>query len=375
MSFFGTIFRVATWGESHGKAIGVVIDGVPPGLPVNKDEIWRELALRRPGRRFTSPRNEADEPEILSGVFNGYTTGTPISIVIWNKDVISKYYEEIKRTPRPGHADLAYIRKYGFEHWDYRGGGRASGRETASRVAAGAIAKKLLACLGICVFGSVVRIGGLEIRGIGSVEDGRKARASPYRVVEGDEMVERVLKDALSESESVGGIVEVRTFNLPAGLGEPVFDKLKADLAKALMSIPAATAFEVGAGFKVADMKGSEVRDPIVLRDGFTVEDRTSGGMLGGISVGDIRVKVAFKPTTSIIKPQKSVDVITLEEREVSVKGRHDPALVIRAVSVAEAMVAIVLADHLLRSRYLPPFIDPAKARYAEETFKRCYSF
>ncbi len=375
MSFFGSAFRVATWGESHGKAIGVVVDGVPPGLPINKEEVWRELMLRRPGRRFTSPRREVDEPEILSGIFKGYSTGTPISIIIWNKDVDSSYYEEIKKTPRPGHADLAYIRKYGFEFWDYRGGGRASGRETAARVAAGAIAKKLLATLGICVFGSIVKIGNLELRGINSIEDGRKARISPFRVVEGEERVEEVLKKALSEGESVGGIVEVKTFNLPAGLGEPVFDKLKADLAKAVMSIPAATGFEVGAGFRVAEMKGSEVRDPIIVKDGLTIEDKASGGMLGGISVGDITVRASFKPTTSIMKPQESVNIFTLEKAEVKVKGRHDPALVIRAVSVVESMVAIVLADHVLRSRYIPPFIDPAKARYAEETFKRCYSF
>lgn len=354
---FGTLFRVTTWGESHGKALGAVVDGCPAGLPLNEEDLKVELALRRPGRRFTTPRKEADEPHILSGVFNGKTTGMPISIVIWNKDVVSEYYEKIKETPRPGHADLAYIKKYGYEHWDYRGGGRASGRETVARVAAGAIAKKLLSCLGALVTGYVVRLGKEEFPRAKDPEEGLKSRLSPFRVIEGDEKAEEVLKEALKDKDSVGGVVEVVAWNVPPGLGEPVFDKLKADLAKAMLSIPASVGFEVGEGFKLAELKGSEARDAIVPSVGEAVlEGDKAGGILGGMSVGGpVRVRVAFKPTSSIMIPERTVNVHTLEETEIEVPGRHDPAIVLRAVAVAEAMMAIVLVDHALRAGLLNP--------------------
>ncbi len=354
---FGKMFRVTTWGESHGKALGVVIDGCPAGLPLNEDDLKVELVLRRPGRRYTTPRKEKDEPEILSGTFKGKTTGMPISVIVWNKDVVSDYYESIKETPRPGHADLAYIKKYGYEHWDYRGGGRASGRETVSRVIAGAIAKKLLSCLGVLVTGNVVSLGGEEFPFARDPQEGLRARLSPFRVIRGDEKAEEILKDVLENKDSVGGIVEVNAWNVPPGLGEPVFDKLKADLAKALMSIPAAVGFEVGYGFKLASMRGSEARDRIVSEVGEAVlEGERAGGMLGGISIGGkISVRVAFKPTSSIMIPEKTVNIKTLEEADVKIPGRHDPAIVLRAVSVAEAMTAVTLVDHALRAGLLNP--------------------
>ncbi len=354
---FGTLFRVTTWGESHGKALGAVIDGCPAGVPLSEKDLRIELALRRPGRRYTTPRRESDEPQILSGVFNGKTTGMPISVVVWNKDVVSDYYERIKETPRPGHADLAYIKKYGYEHWDYRGGGRASGRETVGRVIAGAVAKKLLSCLGVLITGYVVELGGATFPRARDPQEGLKARLSPFRVIDGDEKAEEILKEVLKNKDSVGGVVEVKAWNVPAGLGEPVFDKLKADLAKAMMSVPAAVGFEVGAGFSLARMRGSEARDKIVPSIGEPVlEGEKAGGMLGGISVGGtVTVRVAFKPTSSIMIPEKTVNIKTLEEVDVEVPGRHDPAIALRAVAVAEAMAAIVLADHALRAGLLNP--------------------
>jgi len=354
---FGTLFRVTTWGESHGKALGAVVDGCPAGLPLSEEDLKTELILRRPGRRFTTPRREGDEPQILSGIFNGRTTGMPISVIVWNKDVDSSYYERIKETPRPGHADLAYIKKYGYENWDYRGGGRASGRETVARVAAGAIAKKLLSCLGVVVTGYIIQLGSDEFPRAKDIEEGLRARVSPYRVVEGDERAESLLKEVLKERNSVGGIVEVVAWNVPAGLGEPVFDKLKADLAKALISIPAAVGFELGEGFELAKSLGSEARDKIVPSVGeAVVEGDKAGGILGGISIGGpVRVKVAFKPTSSIMIPGTSVNIKTLEETSVEVPGRHDPAIVLRGVAVAEAMVSLVLVDHVLRSGLINP--------------------
>ncbi|UXD21694.1 chorismate synthase [Ignicoccus pacificus DSM 13166] len=354
---FGKLFAVTTWGESHGKALGAVVDGCPAGLPLNEKDLKVELLLRRPGRRFTTPRREGDEPQILSGVFNGRTTGMPISVVVWNKDVISSYYEKIRETPRPGHADLAYIKRYGYENWDYRGGGRASGRETVARVIAGAIAKKLLSCLGIIITGNIISLGNTEFPRAKDPQEGLKARLSPFRVIEGDERAEELLKEVLKNKDSVGGVVEVVAWDVPAGLGEPVFDKLKADLAKALISIPAAVGFEVGEGFSLARSYGSRARDRIVPSVGEAVlEGEKAGGMLGGISVGGpIRVKVAFKPTSSIMTPEMTVNIKTLDEVPVEVPGRHDPAIAIRGVAVAEAMVAITLIDHVLRSGLLNP--------------------
>ncbi|NPA84820.1 MAG: chorismate synthase [Crenarchaeota archaeon] len=354
---FGTLFRVTTWGESHGRALGAVIDGCPAGMPLSEDDLRAELILRRPGRRYTTPRREPDEPQILSGVFSGRTTGMPISVVVWNRDVDSSYYESIRETPRPGHADLAYVKKYGYENWDYRGGGRASGRETVGRVIGGAVAKKLLSCLGVLVTGYVVELGGVSFPKADDPEEALRSRLSPFRVLGNEEEAERLLREALSERDSLGGVVEVVAWGVPPGLGEPVFDKLKADLAKAMMSIPASVGFEVGWGFALAKARGSGARDPIVASAGEPVlGGERAGGMLGGISVGGpIRVRVAFKPTSSIMIPEKTVNIRTLEEEPIRVPGRHDPAIVLRAVAVAEAMAAIVLADHSLRAGLLSP--------------------
>ncbi len=360
-SSFGTLFRVTSFGESHGRAIGVVVDGVPAGLPLNECDLYKELLLRRPGHRWATQRREPDRPEILSGLFEGRTTGHPIAVVVWNRDVDSRPYEEVRCKPRPGHADLAYILKYGWENWDYRGGGRASGRETVARVAAGAIAKKLLLSIGVRVYARLAEIGGLvlaEPTEEPRVEELVEARHSPLRVHDRalEERVASLIEAARREGDSLGGVVEVVAFGVPPGLGDPVFDKLKADLAKALMSIPAAVGFEVGLGFRLARMRGSEARDPIRLVDG---EPRpvgpAHGGMLGGVSVGTpIRVRVAFKPTSSIPRPITTVNVCEGREDTIVVRGRHDPALVVRAVAVAEAMAAIVLADHALRAGLIP---------------------
>jgi len=352
---------VTTFGESHGPAIGVVVDGVPAGLPLSEDDVYKELLLRRPGHRWATPRREPDRPQILSGIFEGRTTGAPIAILIWNRDVDSRPYEEVRCKPRPGHADLAYILKYGWGNWDYRGGGRASGRETAARVAAGAVAKKLLLAIGVRVYARLAAIGGVELvdpREEPRPEDFIRARHSPLRVHDPalEERVARMIEEARSRGDSLGGVVEVAAFGVPPGLGDPVFDKLKADLAKAMMSIPAAVGFEVGLGFRLASMRGSEARDPIRLVDG---QPRpigpAHGGMLGGISVGTpIRVRVAFKPTSSIPAPIETWNVCENHPDSITVRGRHDPALVIRAVAVAEAMAAIVLADHALRAGAIP---------------------
>ncbi len=361
-SSFGLLFRVTTFGESHGRALGVVVDGVPAGMPLSERDVYKELLLRRPGHRWATARREPDKPEILSGVFEGRTTGHPVAIVVWNRDVDSRPYEEVRCKPRPGHADLAYIMKYGWENWDYRGGGRASGRETVGRVAAGAVAKKVLLAAGLTVYGRLAEIGGLEIvdpRAEPSVEEFLAARHSPVRVHDKrlEQEVMRVIEEARAEGDSLGGVVEVVAFGVPPGLGDPVFDKLKADLAKAAMSIPASVGFEVGLGFRLARMRGSRARDPIRLVDGRPRPvGPAHGGMLGGVSVGTpIRMRIAFKPTTSIPRPIETWNLCENKPDTISVKGRHDPALVVRAVAVAEAMAAITLADHMLRNAMIPP--------------------
>ncbi|MCS7110673.1 MAG: chorismate synthase [Ignisphaera sp.] len=355
---FGKLLRVTTFGESHGAAVGAVIDGVPAGLPLDSSDIQYELSFRRPGHHLVSPRREEDKVEILSGVFNGRTTGAPIAIIVRNTDVDSSYYEELKFTPRPGHADLPYIIRYGFENWDYRGGGRASGRETVARVAAGAIAKKLLAALDVWIAGCVRSIGDVEVADDVGFEDALHSRCSPVRSCSKkyEAAFISVIESAVREGDSYGAIVEVFVKNPPAGLGEPVFDKIKADLAKAIMSIPGAVGFEIGLGFRYARAKGSVVMDEIVIQNSRVGwRYNYSGGVLGGITTGEpIVMRCAFKPTSSIKKPQKTVDMRTLEERTIVVKGRHDPCIGVRAVAVVEAMTALVIADHAMRSGFLP---------------------
>lgn len=347
---FGTLFRMTTWGESHGPALGVVVDGCPAGLPLEAADIQRELDRRRVGQsHVTSARQEPDTVEILSGVFEGRTTGTPISMMIRNVNARSSDYDTISRLYRPGHADYTYDAKYGFRDW--RGGGRASARETAGRVAAGAIARKLLATAGISIVGYTVQLAHLRARIIDEAEIERNVMRCPDPQI-AEEMV-ALVEQARRELDSLGGIVEVRARGVPPGLGEPVFDKLDADIGKAMLSIPAVKGVEIGAGFGVVELRGSQNNDPFILREDGTIGTATNhaGGILGGISSGEeIIVRVAAKPPASIARPQRTVSVDG-KPAEIVVKGRHDPTVLPRLVPVAEAMLAMVLADHWLRQR------------------------
>jgi chorismate synthase len=358
-STFGERFRVTTYGESHGKAIGVVIDGVPAGLPLSEEDIQKELDRRRPGQSIVaSPRAERDRVEILSGVFEGKTLGTPICMIVRNLDVDSRPYEEIKTKPRPGHADLTYWLKYG--HVDYRGGGRAAARETVGRVAAGAVAKKLLAASGIEILGHTVEAAGVALEREVTLEEIRtNVEKNPMRCADlkiAEQMVRRIL-EVSARGDSTGGIVEVIALNVPSGIGEPVFDKLDAEIARALMSIGSVKGVEIGAGFKAARMLGSEMNDPIVLDRGKIVtKTNMAGGIIGGISTGmPIVARIAVKPTPSITKPQKTVDLSLNREVTLELKGRFDPNICPRIVPVAEAMLAIVIADHMIRSGKINP--------------------
>ncbi|MDR3623683.1 MAG: chorismate synthase [Chlamydiales bacterium] len=354
---FGTIFRITTWGESHGKAIGVVIDGCPAGLSLNDSEINAALLLRAPGQSpYTSPRKEKDHAEILSGVFEGVTTGCPISIIIPNKDVDSSKYVPIKDLLRPGHANFTYLEKYGI--FDYRGGGRASGRETACRVAAGCVAKKILLHFGIEVIAFLSQVGStVVLNDIVDISCLRKAIYSsalfcPDKRAEEDMIL--LIDQAKQEGDSLGGIVEFIASNVPTGLGDPIYEKLEAKLSLAMMSLPATKGFEMGSGFTSATMKGSSHNDRFINDFGKVVtETNFSGGTLGGISNGmPVFGRVAFKPTSSIQKKQVTLNVDG-EKRdfELPMGSRHDPCIAIRAVPVVEAMVALVLADCMLLNR------------------------
>ncbi|MEI6043274.1 MAG: chorismate synthase [Chloroflexota bacterium] len=348
-SNFGKVFSITTWGESHGPALGVVLDGCPAGLELNEEDIQKQLDRRRVGQsKVTSPRNEADQVQILSGVFNGLTMGTPISMVIWNKDTDSSKYDNLKDLFRPGHADYSYLAKYGVR--DHRGGGRSSGRETVGRVAAGAVARKLLAQVGVEIYGYTKELGGLVAEKIDLEEIERNIVRCPDPEI-APLMVEAILK-AKEEKDSLGGIAEILATGVPAGLGEPVFDRLDADIAKGLLSIGATKAIEFGAGFDFARMRGSESNDPFVNQAGkIMTKANKAGGILGGISTGeDILVRLAVKPTSSIAREQTTVNTAG-EETKIEVQGRHDPTIIVRLVPVAEAMMALVLADHLLRQR------------------------
>ncbi len=350
---FGKIFKVTTWGESHGAALGVVVDGCPAELELSEAEIQHELDRRKPGvSEITTERKEADEVRILSGVFGGKTLGTPISMLVWNKDVDSSPYVAIKDIARPGQADFTYQMKYGIR--DYRGGGRASARETVARVAAGAIAKKILAMHDIQILGHVVEIGGIVAKEVGIEELKTNVDKNAVRCadLEAAEDMEALIKQVKAAGDSIGGIVEVIAFGVPTGLGEPVFDKLDAELAKALMSIGAVKGVEVGAGFAAARMKGSEMNDEFIIKEGrISTRTNSAGGILGGISTGaPVVCRIAVKPTPSISKPQRSVDMAKMEEVELKIKGRHDPCICPRIVPVAEAMVRLVLVDYLMRN-------------------------
>ncbi|MFP6745451.1 MAG: chorismate synthase [Alphaproteobacteria bacterium] len=347
---FGLLFRVTTWGESHGPQIGCVVDGVPPRLPLSEADIQPWLDRRRPGQsRYTTQRRESDSVTIVSGVFEGLTTGTPISLIIANEDARSKDYDDIKDGFRPGHADYTYLTKYGIR--DYRGGGRSSARETAMRVAAGAIARKVLGD-GVTIRGAVTQIGPHAIDR-DNWDWGRVAK-NPFWSPDGAmaETWESFLDDTRKRGSSAGAVIEVVASGVPAGLGAPVYGKLDADLAGALMSINAVKGVEIGAGFASAAMAGEFSGDEMRMKDGdVTFLSNHAGGVLGGISSGqDIVARFAVKPTSSVLTPQRSVDRHG-NDIEVSTKGRHDPCVGIRAVPVGEAMVACVLADHLLRHR------------------------
>lgn len=358
---FGRNFVLVSFGESHGKCVGAVVDGCPAGLPLSEKDVQEELDKRRPGQSVVATsRREEDRVEILSGVFEGYTTGAPICMVVWNADVDSSVYYELRYKPRPGHADYTAMVRYGGFN-DFRGGGRLSGRVTASFVMGGAVAKKLLReVLNVNVEAYTVKIGRVEARKIS--EEGVKRRyENPVRCPDPEaaaRMVE-VIEEARSKGDSVGGVVECRVTGLPPGVGNPVFDTLEGDISKALFAIPAVKAVEFGSGVKASDMTGSTHNDPFTFRDGRVVtETNNAGGILGGISSGmPIVCRVTFKPTPSISKPQKTVDLLKGEETVIEVKGRHDPCVVPRAVPVVEAMVALVLADHAVTLGLIPPVI------------------
>jgi chorismate synthase len=347
---FGTLFRYTSWGESHGPAIGVVVDGVPPRIPLAEPDIQRWLDRRRPGQsRYTTQRREPDEVKILSGVFEGQTTGTPIQLMIENVDQRSKDYRNIADRFRPGHADYTYWKKYGIR--DYRGGGRASARETASRVAAGAVARKVLGS-GIAIRGALVQIGPHAIDR--DAWDWPAVEENPFWCPD-RAMAARwaeYLDGVRKAGSSAGAVIEIVASGVPAGLGEPVYDKLDGDLARAMMTINAVKGVEIGAGFGAAPLSGEENGDEIRMQDGKAVFlSNNAGGILGGISSGqDIVVRFAVKPTSSILKPMRTIDAEG-HEVEIETHGRHDPCVGIRAVPVGEAMMACVLADHLLRYR------------------------
>lgn len=347
---FGQLFQITTWGESHGKAIGVVIDGCPAGLEVSDADINAQLALRRPGARpHTSPRQEPDHAEILSGVFEGRTTGAPLSIIIYNQDADSSKYEPIKDLYRPGHANFTYLQKYGV--FDYRGGGRASARETACRVAAGAVAKKLLAYFGIEVTAYLYEVGGLRVDPVDYSHLREKVLKSPIFCP--DERATTAILQKLQEKDSFGGIVEM-VANPPVGLGDPIYEKLEANLAKAMLSLPASKGVEFGEGFQATRLKGSEHNDAFALQeDKIITSTNHAGGTLGGISTGmPLVCRVAFKPTASIPLPQQTLNLEGQPVHfELPAGSRHDPCVAIRAVPVVEAMGALVLADALLMQR------------------------
>jgi chorismate synthase len=343
---FGRLFTVTTFGESHGPAMGCIVDGCPPGLMLNEADIQADLELRRPGRsRHTTQRNEPDQVKILSGVFEGQTTGTPIGLIIENKDQRSKDYGDIKDKFRPGHADYTYQQKYGIR--DYRGGGRASARETTMRVAAGAFARKYLReRLGVSINGYLSQLGPIALAAVSIEEVGR----NPFFCADPDKLpqLEQFMDELRDAGDSIGAKISVLASGMPTGLGEPVFDKLEADLAHGLMSINAVKGVEIGAGFASVMQRGSQHRDEI-SPDGFA--GNNAGGTLGGISSGqDILASIALKPTSSISVPGKTIDRQG-QKSEIVTKGRHDPCVGLRATPIAEAMVALVLMDHYLRHR------------------------
>ena len=363
-SNYGNLFRISTWGESHGKALGVVVDGCPAGLPLEEKDIQKYLDRRKPGQtKISTPRKEADQGEILSGVFEGKTTGTPISMMVPNTSQQSRDYSEIASYYRPGHADYTFDQKYGFR--DYRGGGRSSGRETIGRVAAGAIAAKILATLGVEVMAYTKAIGNIEMDP--SRFDPQAIQETPTAMPdrEASARAESFLAQCMENKDSAGGVIECQIKGLPAGIGDPVFEKLDANLAKAVMSIGAVKAFEIGDGIQAAGATGSQNNDAFRM-DGTAVIKKTNhaGGVLGGISDGNTVVFRAYvKPTPSIFQKQETVNR-SGEEIEIQIKGRHDPVIVPRAVVVVESMAELTVLDAMMANL-------SARMDYLESFYKR----
>ncbi len=348
-STFGKIFTLTTWGESHGPALGVVIEGCPAGIPLVVEDIQFQLNRRRVGQSaVTTPRGEMDRAEILSGVFEGVTTGAPISLITYNKDADSTKYEDLRDVFRPGHADYTYWAKYG--HRDHRGGGRSSARETWGRVAAGAIARKIIETAGTDVFGFVREIGGIQMETFDRDQIEQNIVRCPDPIA-AQKMVDAILA-IKEEHDSLGGVVEVRALGVPVGLGEPTFDKIEALIGQAMLSIPAVKAVEIGEGFAVTKSRGSLSNDSFYFEEGrVRTRSNNAGGTLGGLSNGEeIVVRIAVKPTSSVARTQQTIDT-SMQPREILVEGRHDPSVCPRAVPVAEAMLAIVLADLMLQNR------------------------
>lgn len=357
----GTLFRVTSFGSSHGKAVGAVIDGCPAGLKLDEDDIQIELNKRRPGQsKITTPRNEKDKVQIFSGVFNGFTDGTPILAIVENKDHDSSSYDKLKNTPRPGHGDYCWLEKYGI--YDYRGGGRGSGRTTISNVIGGAIAKKLLSESEIEIISHVKQVGAIktddfdylnwdlkDINQFKKIINSNILRCGDFK--KSKEMMDLILKYK-QEGDSIGGIVEAVIFGLPTGLGEPVFNKIDGDLAKILMNIGSVKGIEFGAGFKVAEMTGSENNDEFYIENGeIKTFTNNSGGVLGGMTNGmPLVIKLAIKPTPSISKTQNTIDINEKTNTTIKIKGRHDPCICSRVTKVVESNIAIVLVNHLMKS-------------------------
>jgi chorismate synthase len=351
-SSFGKLFTISTWGESHGGGVGVVIDGCPPNLPLDIEEIQAELDRRRPGQSdIVTPRKEEDRVSIISGLFEGRTTGTPLAMLVGNSDQRPGAYAEMRDKFRPSHADFAYQSKYGIR--DYQGGGRSSARETIGRVAAGAVGRKLLEKAGgVEIRAFVTRIHDIDAPQTQHFPTLAEVEATAVRCPHPEtaaRMIERI-KAVRAEGDSVGGVIECRIRNVPAGLGEPVFDRLEADLGKAMLSLPATKGFEIGSGFAGARMRGSEHNDLFESQEGrIRTKTNRSGGVQGGISNGEeIMLRVAFKPTATILQPQQTVDTAG-RATELVGRGRHDPCVVPRAVVIVEAMAALVLVDHWMR--------------------------
>ena len=357
----GKLFTIISFGESHGRCVGVIINGCPAGLPITEEDIQREVDKRKPGIGvIATARVEEDKVEILSGIFNGHTTGAPICLLIWNKDIDSSEYEKMRFLPRPGHADYTAFMKYGGFN-EFRGGGRFSGRITAAFVMAGAIARKLLNLIGVEVLAHTIEIGGIkaEPKGVDEIKESVSKNSLRCADLKVAEEMSRAIEKVKEEGDSLGGIIEGIALNVPVGLGEPVFDTLEGDLAKALFAIPAVKGVEFGSGFSAARKRGSENNDPFTIRNG-KIETMTNnaGGILGGISNGmPIVVRVAIKPTSSIAKSQETVNFKSMESASLEVRGRHDVCIVPRAVAVVESMMAVTICDFAMRAGLIPEVI------------------